>query len=48
MKISLIEVNSEEVIRPFLEQEDLMIDFLGDDSVYYNRYRKNNIYKILG
>lgn len=41
MKIALSDVISEEVIELFSEQDDFMIDFLGDDSVYYTRYNKN-------
>ena len=41
MKIGFLDVISEEVIQLFSEQDDFMIDFLGDDSVYYIRYSKN-------
>ena len=41
MKIAFLDVISEEVIQLFSEQDDFMIDFLGDDSVYYTRYSKN-------
>jgi putative acetyltransferase len=41
MKIVFLDVISEEVIQLFSEQDDFMIDFLGDDSVYYTRYSKN-------
>jgi N-acetylglutamate synthase-like GNAT family acetyltransferase len=44
MKITFLDVISEEVIQLFSEQDDFMIDFLGDDSVYYTRYsKKENI-----
>ncbi len=47
MKITLVEVISEEVLKLFSEQDDFMIDFLGDDSVYYARYSKSeNIEKV--
>lgn len=41
MKIVFLDVISEEVIQLFSEQDDFMIDFLGDDSVYYTRFSKN-------
>jgi len=41
MKIVILDVISEEVIQLFSEQDDFMIDFLGDDSIYYTRYSKN-------
>jgi len=41
MKIAFLDVISEDVIQLFSEQDDFMIDFLDDDSVYYTRYSKN-------
>ena len=41
MKIEFLDVISEEVIQLFSEHDDFMIDFLGDDSVYYTRYSQN-------
>lgn len=41
MKIAFLDVISKEVTQLFSEQDDFMIDFLGDDSVYYTRYSKN-------
>ncbi|RKD33987.1 GNAT family N-acetyltransferase [Lacrimispora algidixylanolytica] len=41
MKITLLDVISEEVIKLFSEQDDYMMDFLGADGVYYTRYSKN-------
>ena len=41
MKISFLDAISEEVIQLFSEQDDFMIDFLGEDSVFYTRYSKN-------
>lgn len=41
MKIALIDVISEEVVKLFSEQDNFMIEFLGGDSVYYTRYSKN-------
>jgi putative acetyltransferase len=41
MKIAFLDVISEETIQLFSEQDDFMINFLDDDSVYYTRYSKN-------
>lgn len=41
MKITSLDVISEEVIKLFSEQDDYMIDFLGADGVSYTRYSKN-------
>ncbi len=40
MKITLLDVISEEVIRLFSDQDDYMMEFFGADSVYYTRYSK--------
>jgi len=41
MKIVSADVLSPEVIQLFSEHDDYMIDFLGEDSVYYTRYNPN-------
>lgn len=41
MKIALLDVISEEVIKLFSVQDEFMIDFLGDNNVYNTCYSKN-------
>ena len=41
MNISLSSVSSPEVIQLFSEYDDFIIDFLGNDSMYYTRYSEN-------
>lgn len=41
MKITLTDVSNADVIQLFSEYDDFIIDFLGDDKVYYTRYNSN-------
>lgn len=41
MNIKLSNISSREVIQLFSEHDDFIIDFLGDDSMYYTRYCEN-------
>jgi len=38
MEIVIANVSAPEVIALFSEHDDFMIDFLGEDSIYYTRY----------
>ncbi len=47
MNISSMRVTDESVLKLFSEHDDFMIDFLGEDKVYYTRYNENeNIEKV--
>ena len=41
MEIVSASISSPEVLRLFTEHDDFIINFLGDDSVYYTRYNEN-------
>lgn len=41
MDIISMEAADEEVLKLFSEHDDYMIDFLGEDQVYYTRYNEN-------
>lgn len=41
MKIALTDVSNLDVIQLFAEYDDYIMDFLGDDKVYYARYNSN-------
>ena len=41
MRIKKSNVNAPEVFQLFSEHDDFIIDFLGDDSIYYTRYNSN-------
>lgn len=47
MNISSMRVTDESVLKLFSEHDDFMIDFLGEDKVYYTRYNESeNIEKV--
>lgn len=47
MNISSMRVTDENVLKLFSEHDDFMIDFLGEDKVYYTRYNESeNIEKV--
>lgn len=47
MNISSMGVTDENVLKLFSEHDDFMIDFLGEDKVYYTRYNESeNIEKV--
>lgn len=47
MNISSMRVTDESVLKLFSEHDDFMIDFLGEDKMYYTRYNESeNIEKV--
>lgn len=47
MNISSMRVTDESVLKLFSEHDDFMIDFLGEDKVYYTRYNESeNLEKV--